>query len=432
MKFQLLLSTFLLGATAASAAPVTISGTARDGSHKNAVLPNATVQLLSSGKNDARTVIASTTTDAKGKFSFPTRDLSNKELLFANVPHQGYSYWTVAYDGGQRLKQVGITVNPQKVDLLVFDTTTQPNAAPLDFQVHHLAIKSTATGLHCIERIVVENPSTLTYLGFGKRKISVLLNVPKIAQNLKLDMPNSDAKLERTTDGWGIVMPITPAAYGTRNAIIYSYDVAWPSKLPWAKTVDLSREAAYPTKFFFVARETEDKELQINAPLLGPEGPQQLPIDGKTETRIVNSIGSPMAMPGAAQTGPAVPAGQQLEVKISRPVSSLFWGFAGLVVAMCLFLPVALLKPKRAERRENVSVNSHTSPRGEENAGFSPLNGFAVAPRLDSSSRELVQKIADLDDAFEAKQVDEATYQNQRAAWKKQLIDSLASVPNEH
>ncbi|BCM91627.1 hypothetical protein IAD21_03502 [Abditibacteriota bacterium] len=432
MKFQLLLSTLLFGVTVASAAPVTISGTARDGSHKNAVLPNATVQLLSSGKNDARTVIATTQTDAKGKFTFPTRDLTNTELLFANIPHQGYSYWTVAYDGGQRLKQVGINVNPKKVDLLVFDTTTQPNAAPLDFQVHHLAIKSTPTGLHCIERIVVENPSNLTYLGFGQRKISVLLNIPSIAKNLKLDAPANDAKLLQTKDGWGVVMPITPVAYGTRNAIIYSYDVTWPSSLPWAKTVDLSREAAYPTKFFFVARETEDKELEVSAPKLGAEAPQQLPIDGKTETRLVNSIGSPMAMPGAEQSGPAVPAGQQLDIKISRPVSSLFWGFAGLVVALCLFLPLALLKPKGVERRENASVNSHTSPRGEENVAFAPLNGFAVAPTLNSSSRELVQKIANLDDAFEARQIDEATYQSQRAAWKKQLIDSLATAADDH
>ena len=427
MKAHLLLTTLLLGASTAHAVPLIISGTARDGSHKNAVLGGATVEL----QDSARKVVATTTTDVAGKFRFPPRDLSAKDLLFASIPHQGYSYWTVAYDGGNRLKQVGINVNPQKVDMLVFDTTTQPNAAPLDFQVHHLAIKSTATGLHCVERIVVENPSNLTYMGFGDRKISVLLNVPKIAKNLKLDAP-SDAKMLQTKDGWGVAMPITPMAYGTRNAIIFSYDVVWPSSLPWAKTVDLSREAAYPTKFFFVARETDDKELQVSAPQLGAEEPQNLPIDGKTETRLVNSIGSPMAMPGAAQTGPAVPAGKELEVKISRPVSSLFWGFAGLVGALCLFLPLALIKPKRGERQDGASVSSHTSARGNENAMFSPLNGFAVAPTLTPSSRELVQKIADLDDAFEAKQIDEASYQSQRAAWKKLLIDSLASSPDSH
>ena len=330
------------------------------------------------------------------------------------------------------LKKLQFNLDPAHIELKTFDTTNQPNAAPLDFQVHHLAIKSTPTGLHVIERIVVENPSNLTYIGFGPRKISVLLNVPKIAQNVKLDPKIANAKLLQTKDGWGISMPIMPQAFSkampfnSPNAIIFSYDVDWPSKLPWAKTVDLGREAAYPTKFFFVARETDDKELQVSAPQLGAEGPQELPVDGKTETRIVNSIGSPM------QPRASVPAGEQLEVKISRPVSSLFWGFAGLVGALCLFLPLALIKPKRAERREIGSVSSHTSARGDENTSFAPLNGFAVAPSLTPSSRELVQKIADLDDAFEAKQIDDSAYQSQRAAWKKQLIDSLASTPEDH
>jgi len=63
---------------------------------------------------------------------------------------------------------------------------------------------------------------------------------------------------------------------------------------------------------------------------------------------------------------------------------------------------------------------------------FVPLNGFALAPTLTTSSRELVQRIADLDDAFEAKQMDEADYHVQRARWKKQLIDSLAAASQDH
>ncbi len=426
MKAHFLLTTLLLAASTVHAAPLVISGTARDGSHKNAPLAGETVQLIRPGDNGTRALIATTRTDAAGKFGFPAREYDPRDLLMANIAHQGYDYSTVAYDGGQKLKQVGINVNSGKVEMVTFDTTTQPNAAKLDFQVHHLAIKSTPTGLHCIERIVVENLSNQTFLGFGPRRISVLLNVPDIAKNVQLD-PKIQGKMLKTKDGWGVSMPITPLAYNTQNAIIFSYDVEWPSRLPWAKTVDLSREVGYPTKFFFVARETGDKEIKVDAPILGPEGPQQLPVNGKTETRLVNSIGAPMA------GGPtALKAGQTLDIKISRPVSNLFWGFAGLVGAMCLFLPVALLKPKGAERSRGQSVSSHTSARGGENGDFVPLNGFAVAPTLSSSSRDLVQRIADLDDAFEASKIDEATYRSQRAAWKKQLIDSLASLPGEH
>ncbi len=427
MKFQLL-TALLLSVSIASAAPVAISGIARDGSHKNALLPGAPVQLIQTPDGKAKTVVDTTTTDAGGRFRFAPRELGKSDLLFANIPHGGYDYTTVAYDGAGNLKQLGLNVNPQKVELLVFDTTTQPNAAPLDFQVHHLAIKSTPTGLHVIERIVVENPSNLTYLGFGPRHVSVMLNVPKGARNVKID-PKVNAQMVQTNDGWGIVKPIVPSAYGEPrqfNAVIFSYDMDWPSKLPWGKTVDLSREATNPTKFFFVARQTDDKELQVSAPQLGAEAPMNLPVDGKTETRLVNAVGAPNG------DAAGVPAGEMLDVKVSRPVSGLFWGFAGLVGALCLFLPVALLKPKRAERRTGASVSSHTSARGAENAGFAPLNGFAVAPTLTPDSRELVQHLADLDDAFEAGQVDEAAYQSQRAAWKKQLIDSLAASPDDH
>lgn len=426
MKSHFLLATSLLLASTAHAAPLVIAGIAHDGSHKNAPLAGETVQLIRPGDNGSRALIATTRTDAAGKFQFPSRQYDPNDLLMANVPHQGYDYSVVAYDGGQKLKRVGINVDSSKIELLTFDTTNQPNGAKLDFQVHHLAIKSTPTGLHVIERIVVENLSNQTYLGFGPRKISVLLNIPDIAKNIRLD-PKIQGKMLRTKYGWGVSMPITPLAYNTQNAIIFSYDVDWPSRWPWGKTVNLSREIGYPTKFFFVARETGDKEIKVDAPMLGPEGPQQLPVNGKTETRIVNSIGAPMA------GGPtALKAGQMMDVKISRPVSNLFWGFAGLVSAMCLFLPVALLKPKRAERSHAQSVSSHTSARGGAHGDFVPLNGFAVAPTLTSSSRDLVQRIADLDDAFEASKIDEASYQSQRAAWKKQLIDSLASSPDEH
>jgi len=427
MKRLALFASLLLGAATANAAPTVIAGVARNGTHKNAPMANEEIQLIRPLDKGARTVLATTRTDAQGRFRFPPTEYAPDDLLMANLPHEGYDYSVVAYDGGQKLKQVGINVVPGKVEMLAFDTTSQPNGAKLDFQVHHLAIKSTPTGLHVIERIVVENLTNLTYLGFGPRHISVLLNIPDIAKNIKIDPKILGAQMFQTKDGWGVSMPITPVAYNAQNALIFSYDVDWPSRLPWAKTVDLSRDVAYPTKFFFVARETGDKDLQVDAPLLGPEGPQQLPIDGATQTRLVNSIGAPMA------GGPAaLKAGQIIDVKISRPVSSLFWGFAGLVGAMCLFVPVALVKPKRAERSRTGSVSSHTSARGAVDGDFVPLNGFALAPTLSPSSRELVQRIADLDDAFEAKQIDEADYHVQRARWKKQLIDSLALASEDH
>ncbi|PQV65545.1 hypothetical protein B1R32_101287 [Abditibacterium utsteinense] len=437
---------FLCGAFALSLAPsafafpTPIAGIAKDGSNNNQPLANVTVQLIRPADKGAQTTLATTRTDAAGRFAFPAREYADSDLLMANISRGGFDYPAVAFDGGAKLKQVGITVNPQKIELLVFDTSTQP--VPIDFQVHHLAISSTKTGINCIERIVVDNPSKTTFLGVGPRKISVLLDIPKAAKNVKLDPKITGAQLLETPNGWGIVKPITPVAYGVRNALIVSYDVDWPSRLPWAKNIDLGRKTVYPTKFFFVARTTQDKDLQVTAPKLSPDTDAPVPIDGQTQTRIINSLGAPMMPQGGAP--PALGAGQDLSIEVSKPVSSTFWGFAAMTVALCLFLPVAMIKPKRkigqsaqagvaagatgsnfAEPLNRALVSEQTSVPG---AIFVASNAAGTDLALTSTSRDLIQKIADLDDLREAGKVADDEYQARRTAWKTQLIESLGTA----
>jgi hypothetical protein len=429
-------SLFLLTALAcqiASAAPTVISGVAKNGSNKNQPLAGAQVQLIRPGDKGQKTILATTTTNDSGRFAFPAKQYNNSELLMANIVHQKFDYSAVAFDGGNKLKQVGINVNPQKVDLLVFNTSTQP--IPLDFQVHHLAISSTPSGIHCIERIVVHNHSDMTFLGVGPRQISILLDIPAGAKNIKLDPKITGAKMIKTADGWGIVRPITPDVYGASNALIFSYDMDWPSPLPWAKNVDLSRKTIYPTKFFFVARTTEDKDLKVVAPKLSPDTEAPVPIDGQTQTRIVNSIGAPMMPQGGAP--PALPAGDEIAVSVSKPVNPTFWGFAAMTVALCLFLPLAMIKPRKDKAKSALNPNfaepSHSALVSEQTSAydgvFTALNGFGTDLALTGLSRDLIQKIADLDDQREAGKIDESEYQSRRAAWKKQLIESLGAPP---
>lgn len=430
--FSLFLLTALV-AQVASAAPTPISGVAKNGSNKNKPLAGAQVQLIRPGDKGKKTVVATTTTDDSGRFSFPAREYSNSDLLMANIAFQKFDYSAVAFDGGNKLKQVGITVNPQKVDLLVFNSSTQP--VPLDFQVHHLAVSSTPTGLNCIERIVVHNHSDLTFLGVGPRKISVLLDLPEGAKNVKLDPKITNAKLFKTQDGWGITRPITPDVYGASNALIFSYDIDWPSSMPWGKNIDLTRKAIYPTKFFFVARTTEDKDLRVTAPKLSPDTEAPVPIDGQTQTRIVNSIGAPMMPQGGAP--PALAAGNELTVSVSKPVNPTFWGFAAMTVALCLFLPLAMVKPRKDKaksgRNPNFAEPSYSALVSEQTSVtdgvFTALNGFGTDLALNGTSRDLIQKIADLDDQREAGKIDESEYQTRRATWKKQLIESLGAPP---
>ena len=148
---------------AAPASGTAITGQVRDGTGGDKPLPNATVQLIRPGDNGAKKVLATTRTDAAGRYAFAAREWGADELLMANVPHQGYDYAAVAYDGGNKLQAVGMTVDPSKVDVSTYDTTNKN--VPLQFQVHHLAIKSTDSGLNVVERIVVINPTDKTFFG---------------------------------------------------------------------------------------------------------------------------------------------------------------------------------------------------------------------------------------------------------------------------
>ena len=442
MKPTLPLLFVLLGAQLAFAAPTPIAGTVRDGSKGNSPMPNATVQLIRPGDNGAKKVLETVKTDVAGRFVFPAQEWGADELLMANVPHEGYDYAAVAYDGGDKLKAVGMNVNPAQVDVSTYDTTT--SNVPLQYQVHHLAIKSTETGLNVVERIVVINPTEKTFLGIGPRKISVLLNVPKGAKDIKLDPKTTDAKLVKTSNGYGIERPITPQSYGARNAIILSYNVDWPSKLPWAKKIDLSREIAYPTQFFFVARMPDDKNLEVEAPLLGKATDADLPIDGKTETRVVNSIGAPQmpGMPGGEKNDPVLSAGTKMSVVIERPVNPLFWAFAAMTAGLIVFLPVAMIKPRRdrsaaaiaaksAEPQAGASVklpaSAPATANGTGTVVTAPMGAtVSVADlTLTPQAQMLIAQIAQLDDEHEAGRIEDEDYQARRAAWKAQLIDKL-------
>ena len=432
-------SAALCGAPLALAAPTPIAGVVRDGSKGGAPMPGAAVQLIRPGDNGAKKLLETVQHRRDGPLPVSAQEWGADELLMVNVPHQGYDYAAVAYDGGDKLKAVNMTVNPTAIDVATYDTTTKN--VPLQFQVHHLAIKSTETGLNVIERIVVINPTEKTFLGIGPRKISVLLNVPKEAKDVKLDPKITDAKLIKTSSGYGIERPITPQSYGARNAIIFSYNVDWPSKLPWAKKIDLSREVAYPTQFFFVARLPDDKNLEVEAPLLGKATDADVPIDGKTETRIVNSIG--MGMPGKGLK-PAVEAGTKMSVVIERPVNPLFWAFAAMTLGLLVFLPVAMIKPRRhksAERAADKGVKLPASVPVLANGATKAANGNgASGPILASAAggetdiadltltpqaQMLIAQIAQLDDEHEAGRIEADEYRAQRAAWKAQLIEKL-------
>lgn len=432
------------------AAPLRVAGIALNGTR---FVPAAglKIELVRPDPDSAGGSLAGTTTsNAQGRFDFGTLDVAADDLLLARAVHQGYGYLAAAYDGGKRLKDFGVNAKPNQVQLQVFDSTSKPPA--MKFLVHHLAIESSAKGIKCVERIVVENTGRSTFTGIGDSKGTILLDIPAAARDLKMDA-KTPGKIVKTSHGWMATTPIPPAIYNQRNplagpaALIFEYFVDWPSSLPWARRVDLSQKVLYPTNFFFVARKSEDRVLQVSAPQLGKEEATQLPIDGQPETRLVNSIGRPVA------DKPALARDTRLTISITREVNALFWVFLAFLGAVCLAVPVALRGVrKRADETPEESFDEDDfegETSGEptlegsvyggtldgETSKSSHLKSVAGEPLQSSSSPDswppraltLIEQIAQLDEEHAAGKVGEAQYHKRRSAWKEQIVQLLDS-----
>lgn len=427
------LAAVLLASTPSFAAPVRVSGIVVDETnHRPAA--GANVELMRAANGESK-LIAKTRADKNGRFVFAPQEAGAEDILVARSDWQGFVYVTPAFDGPGKLAEMNMKVDPAKVRLAVFESTN--SIVPLSFTTHHLQVESRPGGLKCVERIVVNNPTRKAFLGLGKNNATILLNLPKGAKNVKFDSDVTNGAIEERPDGWAVIKPIPPSVYDQRVLVVINYDMDWPSSLPWQRRIDFSRKLQYPTNFFFVARQTAEKKLEVTAPQLSKDQEAPLPMNGEMETRIVNAIGNP-GMGGQGATKPALQAGDDLKIQIAAPVEPLFWGFAGFVLLLVLAVPLALWQ--RRSPAKDTSVTS--SAKIEEPSGATgvyggtlqpehvvPVTGIGGAEVLnDTLSRDLIERIATLDEDFQNGKVDSQEYSASRALWKNQLVQQLSHL----
>ncbi|HVF09505.1 MAG TPA: hypothetical protein VNA16_01810 [Abditibacteriaceae bacterium] len=455
-SFIKLLLLFLCGSCmAGQAAPVRVAGRVMNETRRTAAA-GVLVQLFYVGKNaKQQKTVANVRTDAGGRFDCGPLTLGTDDLLIARANWQGNFYdqaWV--YEASGQLKSMAGTVAPGQMKLGVYDATTKP--PPLSFQVHHLAINAKENDLKCIERIVVLNPSRLTFAGEGAQRVAVRLALPAGAREVRLD-PDVDGKLVKTADGYGIVKPIVPTQQDERNilknnVVIISYVMKWPLSLPWSRHIDLSRKIIYPTNFFFVVREESDRKLHIDAPQLGADEVEQVNTREGMQTRIVNMTGRPMTS-GPMASGPmagdaTLKPGAVVAIRVARPLNSLVWVFVLFVVALCLLVPLSLVNRRRgAAVPDGASASQATSQATSKSAEPTVeasvyrgtptrIGGMSSLPEtfaghdfaLTDEARSIVEAIAKLDDAWESGTMDAGKYQSERATWKTKLIDLLEST----
>lgn len=400
----------------AVAAPVRVAGVVFEVTN-NHPAPNAVVELLRA-RDGQSTPIAKVRADAAGRFAFAPQNVGANELLVVRTNWTGYTYVAPAYDAsGHLMKQMNTKMDPAKVRLSVYQTTTE--IVPLDFMTHHLAVESKSGGIKCVERIIVENPTKKTFLGLGQRRATILLNLPSAAKNVKLDPLVTDGTIEKRPDGYAVIKPIPPTAYEQRTLVIVNYDMDWPSSMPWQRKLDFSRKIQYPTKFFFVARNADDKQLEVVAPKLSAAQEAPLMINGQMETRTVNAIGQPMG------GEPVLKAGDDLKIEISSPVNPLFWGFLGFLVLFCLAVPAALLRknpPAAPKDVEGTSKIEEPPVSGSVYGGTLAVDGPI---QFSSQASGIIESIAKLDEEFARGTVAQGEYSERRSNLKSQVVEQL-------
>ncbi len=420
-NFAFALLFLLVCGARAHAANVIFSGVVVNGSRLEQTTAKASVQFLRVNQQGASQDLATVKSDAQGRFKSAPIAVAPSDLIFSRIDWQGYPYITPAFDGAGR---TGATIDPTKLRLHIYDTTE--SAPPgMIFVAHHIALKDDGDNLKCIERIVVENPSNKTYIGQGSEGITLGLSLPAGAKNVEIDPSIADAKLIKMgkKPTYAISKPITPTIAGgvLGNAIIVNYS------LPWSKSVDLSRPLLYPEKFFFIVREVADKDkILVDAPLLGPEQIQPIPVNGQMQMRVVKMIGAPQS------PQPVLNTFQQMEIHVSRPVSTMMWMFMGLTVALCVFLPALMILGRRKKSAIEYSMRDSTghsralkSAEPPAQASVYSVTHSPLGAEDGAATSALIEQLAALDDDWEAGMLEASDYQTQRAQLKKQVVEQL-------
>lgn len=377
-------------------------------------------------------LVASTTSGANGKFTLSVPKDEEGSLLVAMATYQGYPYEVPAYDGGQHLTQFNVDIDPTKVRLPIFETTS--SLVPLQVSVGHLNIKPRKGGLSCVEFLIINNPSKKTFMGIGPDKATVLLDLPKGAKNVRLDPKTVGAKInKRPNHGYSISIPITPTMNTQGTAIVLDYEMDWPSSLPWKRSVDMTTEIQYPTKFFFVQRASTDGDLHVTGfvqrdstdgdahvagPKLGADTSVKMNIDGKPIDSIINAIGNPQ------KSKIELLPGDKLKIQISSPINPTFWAFLGFVVLLIILIPLSLWRRGTAPSPNDAKADKMGEPVPDQsvNSRTAQTNVASGDWLKTPAAIQLVEQIAALDEAFAAGEMEEEEYLAERDNCKRSLL----------
>lgn len=328
------------------------------------------------------------TTDEEGRFRFEDLDTNDTLGYRFRIEYEG-----VAYEGEATFSP-GKTVLP--IVATIYETTTSDEAIVVDR--HHVIVDFSADTMLVQELYVLDNTADTIYVG-GEGGI-LRFSLPGDATDLRLDDLRLELNSVETDEGFASLLPVTPG----QIQVLYSYVVPYDGS---ARV--LSPQVPYPTAnldvmIADVGVQGESAQLAYRGLTGGDEASylhfeaQDLGPNAETEIQL---SGAPQ---GKAQL-PVPGASPGLGVQNLGPWIALGLAVLGAVLA---FVQLYL---RRGGQREQGTGPSETQAVGRSDSG------------LKTQRQELLQLVADLDDAFAEGRVTEEGYHELRRSVRSRLTE---------
>ena len=331
-------------------------------------------------------LLDTTTSDRQGRFTFQGLNTGFDRAYRIQLEYHGVVYSTEStFPRGESLIRIVTTV---------YETTTRDSGLIVD--QHEVVVDFGADALTVRELCVLRNRSDTIYV--GEDNTTARFPLPDGAADLTIGEPEVEAHFVDTEEGFANVRPIMPG----RNQVHYSYRVPYDGG-----ELTLSRRIAYPTakldvKIAAVGVHVESAQLEYQGLSAGSKTAylhfqgRDLPASDQIDVifagvpREISAFGGPTA---------------ETTLPFERYAPLVVW----LMVVVGAALPFAQLRlGRRRARRAAVT-------------GRSPRAGIGQTGGSGTERDELLQVVADLDDAYADGLLHEESYSQLRGRMRERL-----------
>ncbi len=380
---------FLLGATLGGAAQTptasgTLSGSVINGT-AGATLPANLTVTLQGFKGTELLPPQTTVADAEGRFQFSGLETGADYSYIVYTEYLGIQYGTDAlkFEADQ---------NQLEADLFIYETTTSDEA--ISIARIHFIITASEGALVVDEVQSFSNSGDRTYIGAeppaGAQRTTVRFAPPPQAQDVQVDEGANVGRFVQTADGYADTLPVVPGQ--STLQVILSYVIPYDA----ASTL-LTTTFLYPTRAVNVFLSDSGVEMSSQQMILmGQMGTGAQAYIGYVGQNFAKGDTLTLEFKGKVATG----------APTATPSGGLSTTGYVLIAGGLVLLLVALAVAYPALRRKGEAAPSEEA-----------------AMPCDDECEELLAAIADLDDLFEAGELDEETYRRRRQALKARLLE---------